>query len=175
VTLRTAQALWLQDQVLGIGDEVAPLSRNVRVPTLSSPVIGYTTGVFDLFHIGHLNLLRAASAGCDQLIVGVTTDELSCADKGRRPVIPFAERAAIVAAIRGVDRVVPQLMNDKARAWEELRFNKLFVGDDWRGTPRWNALEAELIPKGVLFEYLPYTQHISSSRIRSIVAPAASV
>lgn len=124
--------------------------------------IGYTTGVFDLFHIGHLNLLMRAKEQCDVLIVGVTSDDL-VSYKGKRAVIPFEERIRIVAAIRCVDRAVPQENMDKVAAWEKYRFGAMFVGDDWKGAAKWNAIEAEMNMRGVDVVYLPYTQGTSSS------------
>lgn len=131
--------------------------------------IGYTTGVFDLFHIGHLNVIRSAKLECDYLIVGVTTDELSESEKGRRPVIPFVERFEIVENIKYVDNVVPQVNYDKIEAWNNLKFNKIFVGDDWKGTARWNKLEKAFTELGVEICYLPYTKHTSSTKIRKIL------
>ena len=131
--------------------------------------IGYTTGVFDLFHIGHLNILRNAKLECDHLIVGITTDELSLKEKGRMPVIPFAERLTIVESIQYVDSVVPQVNYDKIEAWNNLKFNIMFVGDDWKGTEKWNKLDEEFLELGVKISYFPYTQQTSSSRIRRIL------
>ena len=131
--------------------------------------IGYTTGVFDLFHIGHLNILRNAKLECDHLIVGITTDELSLKEKGRKPVIPFSERMAIVESIKYVDSVLPQVNYDKIEAWNNIKFNIMFVGDDWQGTEKWNTLEEEFLKLGVKISYFPYTQHTSSSRIRKII------
>lgn len=131
--------------------------------------IGYTTGVFDLFHIGHLNILRNAKLECDHLIVGITTDELSLKEKGRMPVIPFAERMTIVESIQYVDSVVPQVNYDKIEAWNNLKFNIMFVGDDWKGTEKWNKLDEEFLELGVKISYLPYTQQTSSSKIRKIL------
>ena len=132
-------------------------------------VIGYTTGVFDLFHIGHLNVLRNARAKCDELIVGVTTDELTLQRKNKAPVVPYAERAEIVANIRFVDRVVPQHSVDQVDAWHELRFSRLFKGDDWKGSPEWNRWEELLSPLGVEIFYLPYTAHTSSTLLRDVL------
>jgi len=132
-------------------------------------VIGYTTGVFDLFHVGHLNLLKRAKAECDYLIVGVTTDELSYRRKAKYPVVPFLERMAIVEHIKCVDEVVPQAHMDKFAAWKDLQFNKMFVGDDWKGSESWNALEKEFSEVGVEIVYFPYTQHTSSTKLRSVV------
>jgi glycerol-3-phosphate cytidylyltransferase len=132
-------------------------------------VIGYTTGVYDLFHIGHLRLLERAAAGCDELVVGVTTDELCLEAKSKTPVVPYSERASIVQAIKGVDRVVPQTSMDKIAAWEEVRFHRMFVGDDWKGSARWNALEVEFAKVGVEIVYFPYTGHTSSSMLRRVL------
>jgi glycerol-3-phosphate cytidylyltransferase len=129
-------------------------------------LIGYTTGVFDMFHIGHLTILERAKAECDQLIVGITTDELSLAEKGGQPIVPFYERRRIVSALRCVDLAVPQTSMDKRQAWESLRFDRMFVGDDWRGTPRWNALEREFAGLGVDIVYFPYTSSTSSTQLR---------
>ena len=131
--------------------------------------IGYTTGVFDLFHIGHLNILRNAKLECDFLIVGVTTDELSENEKGKKPIIPFAERMAIVESIKYVDMVVPQTSYDKFEAWNNLKFNIMFVGDDWKGSPKWEQLEKEFAVKGVSIHYFPYTQHTSSTKLRGVL------
>lgn len=131
--------------------------------------IGYTTGVFDLFHIGHLNILRNAKLECDYLIVGITTDELSLKEKGRTPVIPFSERMTIVESIKYVDSVVPQVNYDKIEAWNNLKFNIMFVGDDWKGTEKWNILEDEFKILGVKISYFPYTKQTSSSKIRKII------
>lgn len=127
--------------------------------------IGYTTGVFDLFHVGHLNIIRQAKAQSKKLIVGVTTDEL-VAYKGKHAAICFEERMAIVESIRFVDRVVPQTSMDKMAAWRNLRFNAMFVGDDWKGTPEWNAYESQFGELGVDIVYFPYTSHTSSSLLR---------
>lgn len=127
-------------------------------------IVGYTTGVFDLFHIGHVNLLRNARSMCDKLIVGVTTDEL-VAYKHKVPVIPFQERIEIVRACRFVDVAVPQESLDKYLAWEKIRFNVLFVGDDWHQNPKWKDLEEALAGHGVEVRYFPYTKSTSSTLI----------
>lgn len=131
--------------------------------------IGYTTGVFDLFHIGHLNVLRNAKLECDYLIVGVTTDELCMKEKNKKPVITFMERMEIVQSIKWVDNVVPQTSYDKIEAWKNLKFNIMFVGDDWKGTEKWNKLEEDFSKLGVEIHYFPYTQQTSSTKIRNIV------
>ena len=126
--------------------------------------VGYTTGVYDLFHIGHLNLLRKAKAQCDYLIVGVSTDEL-VSYKHKQAVIPFEERKEIVAAIKYVDEVVTQENMNKMEAWEKYHFDVIFVGDDWKGTDKWNKIEADLNAIGAEVVYFPYTKGTSSTLI----------
>lgn len=128
--------------------------------------IGYTTGVFDMFHIGHLNILKRAKEQCDYLIVGVSTDEVVENYKHKTPVIPFSERCAIVEAIKYVDKVVPQDTMDKYIAWEKYHFNAIFHGDDWKQSNMYNELEAKLKPLGVEFVYLPHTDGISSTMLK---------
>jgi glycerol-3-phosphate cytidylyltransferase len=135
--------------------------------------IGYTTGVYDLFHIGHLNLLRNARALCDKLVVGVTTDEL-VAYKHKRAVIPFTERLELVRACRYVDAVVPQETLDKFAAWEKLRFDVMFVGDDWYKAERWEALEQRFKEVGVKIVYFPYTKGTSSTLINEVLQKVRS-
>lgn len=132
-------------------------------------VIGYTTGVYDMFHIGHLNVLRRAKEQCDYLIVGVSTDELVQKDKGKTPVIPYAERAEIVSAIKYVDKVVPQPDKDKVAAWRRHQFNKMFVGSDWQGTETWARFEEQFAPLGVDIVYLPHTDGISSTKLTQVI------
>ena len=127
-------------------------------------VLGYTTGVFDLFHIGHVNLLKNARSLCDKLIVGVTTDEL-VSYKHKRSVIPFEERIEIVKSCKYVDLAIPQTDLDKFTAWEKHRFNKLFVGDDWLGNDKWTTYESKLNRVDVQIVYLPYTKTTSSTLI----------
>ena len=129
-------------------------------------VIGYTTGVYDMFHIGHLNLLKRAKEQCDYLIVGVSTDELVWHDKNKKPIIAFPERCAIVEAIRYVDQVVPQVDKNKFGAWEKYHFHKMFVGSDWKGSEAWNGFERQFEPVGVEIVYLDYTDGISSTILR---------
>lgn len=128
--------------------------------------IGYTTGVFDMFHVGHLNLLKKAKEQCDYLIVGVSTDELVEQYKSKTPIIPFKDRLEIVSAIKYVDKVVPQFTMDKYDAWQELHFNVIFHGDDWKNTSVYNEIEAKLRKEGVEFVYFPYTKGVSSTEIR---------
>lgn len=132
--------------------------------------IGYTTGVFDLFHIGHLNILKRARLECDHLIVGITTDELSESAKNKKPFIPFQERMDLVEAVKYVDEVVPQTSYDKMEAWNNLKFDKMFVGDDWKGTDQWNQIEKEFSQFGVEIIYFPYTTHTSSTILRKILS-----
>lgn len=134
-----------------------------------SKIIGYTTGVFDMFHIGHLNVIRRAKERCDYLIVGVSTDELVEREKNKTPVIPYEERAAIVAAIRYVDEVVSQPDKNKLAAWERHHFDKMFVGSDWEGTPQWKKFEEQFEPLGVEIVYLPHTDGISSTKLTGVI------
>lgn len=129
-------------------------------------IIGYTTGVYDMFHIGHLNILRRAKELCDFLIVGVSTDDLVQKDKNKTPIIPFEDRVKIIEAIRYVDKVVPQCDKNKFAAWERYKFNKMFVGSDWKGTEAWNKFEEEFKPIGVEIIYLEHTDGISSTILR---------
>ena len=133
-------------------------------------VIGYTAGVFDLFHIGHLNILKKAKEQCDYLIVAVSTDELVREYKNKTPVICYEERVQIVEAIRYVDKVVPQVDRDKYAAWEKHRFDKMFVGDDWKGTPLFEEMERRFAPHGVEIVYFPYTQGTSSTFLKQTLA-----
>lgn len=131
--------------------------------------VGYTTGIFDLFHIGHLNLLKNAKSLCDMLIVGVTTDELAFQLKGKKPIIPFQERIEIVNNIIWVDETIPEKEDDKYKAWEVLHFDVIFKGDDWKGTEKWTQLESAFKNVGVEVIYLPYTKHTSSTLIRDVL------
>lgn len=126
--------------------------------------IGYTTGVYDLFHIGHLNLLKNAKGICDKLIVGVTVDEL-VAYKGKQSMIPFEDRIEIVRSCRYVDAAVPQYNMDKLEACKKLNANILFVGDDWYGTEKWINYEDDFSKEGIKIIYFPYTKGISSTKI----------
>lgn len=128
--------------------------------------LGYTTGVFDMFHIGHLNILRRAKEQCEQLVVGVTTDELCFLRKHKYPIINENDRIAIVEAIRYVDRVVPQADMEKIRPVKELGADVVFVGSDWKGTEAWNRYEKEFAEVGCDVVYLSHTDGISSSILR---------
>ena len=136
---------------------------------MDKKIIGYTTGVYDMFHIGHLNIIRRAKEQCDFLIVGVSTDELVEHDKNKRPVIPYEERVAIVEAKKYVDVVVPQTDKNKIAAWEQYHFDKMFVGSDWRGSSQWNKFEEEFAPIGVEIVYLPHTDGISSTKLTEVI------
>ncbi|UBM63641.1 adenylyltransferase/cytidyltransferase family protein [Candidatus Sulfidibacterium hydrothermale] len=131
-------------------------------------VIGYTSGVFDLFHIGHLNLLKNAKGLCDKLIVGVTSDEL-VAYKNKKAVIPHQERMEIVRNIKYVDAVVPQYDMDKFKMWERLKFDVMFVGDDWFETDKWKKFDEQFKAVGVKIIYFPYTKGVSSTLINEIL------
>ena len=132
---------------------------------ITRPIIGYTTGVYDLFHIGHLNIIRRAKEQCDFLIVGVSTDELVQTYKHKTPIIPFEERLEIVKALKFVDYVVPQVSMDKYSAWEKLRFDRIFHGDDWKGSNLYSKMEEKLKQVGVDIVYFPYTKCTSSTLI----------
>lgn len=130
--------------------------------------IGYTSGVYDLFHIGHLNLLKNAKGLCDRLIVGVTSDEL-VAYKNKKAIIPHLERMDIVRNIRHVDAVVPQNDMDKFKMWERLKFDVMFVGDDWFESEKWKELDEKFKKEGVKIIYFPYTKGVSSTLINDIL------
>lgn len=130
-------------------------------------IIGYTTGVFDMFHIGHLNLLRRAKEKCDYLIVGVSTDECVMSYKHRPTVIPYDQRAEIVKAIRFVDEVVPQTSMDKVEFLKKRHFDIMFHGDEWKGTELYDKYEREFAKLGAKIEYLSHTEGISSTLLRS--------
>jgi glycerol-3-phosphate cytidylyltransferase len=133
---------------------------------MKTKIIGYTTGVFDMFHIGHLNILRRAKEQCDYLIVGVSTDDLVQKEKNKIPVIPLKERMQIVEAIKYVDEVVVQVDKNKFAAWEKYHFDKMFVGSDWQGTPAWEKFEEQFRPLGVEIVYVTHTDGISSTLLR---------
>jgi len=131
----------------------------------NSQIIGFTSGVFDLFHIGHLNILKRASSLCDRLIVGVTIDEL-VEYKNVKNIIPFSERIEIVQNIKCVDLAIPQDNLDKFKMWEKLKFNVMYIGDDWFDTKRFKEFEKKLLTVGVKIIYLPYTNEVSSTKIK---------
>ncbi|MFW0110889.1 adenylyltransferase/cytidyltransferase family protein [Rothia sp. CCM 9417] len=129
--------------------------------------IGYAAGAFDLFHVGHLNILREAKKNCDYLIAGVVSDEMLELTKGRRPIVPLAERMEIVSHIDFVDEVRAETVEDKLETWEQVRFNTFFKGDDWKGTARGKELERRFAEVGVHVVYFPYTAHTSSTKLRA--------
>lgn len=128
--------------------------------------IGYTTGVFDLFHVGHVKILSRAKSKCDELIVGVSTDEL-VRYKNKKPVIPFKERAEILRSIKYVDKVVAQKNMNKMAAWKKFKFDIMFVGDDWKDSETWKKYEKEFNQIGVRIKYFPYTKNTSSTLINN--------
>lgn len=132
--------------------------------------IGYAPGAYDLFHVGHLNILRNARANCDYLIAGVVSDEMLELARGRRPVVPLAERMEIVSHISFVDRVHAETVPDKLDTWAEVGFNVFFKGDDWRGTPKGVELERRFAEVGVEVVYFPYTIQTSSTQLRTALA-----
>lgn len=134
-------------------------------------IIGYTAGVYDLFHIGHLNLLKNAKGMCDKLVVGVTVDEL-VKYKGKKALIPYEDRAEIVRSIKFVDAVVPQKDMDKLTMCKKLGASYLFVGDDWYNTEKWNKYEEEFKKEGIKIVYFPYTEGVSSTKIREALSIA---
>lgn len=131
--------------------------------------IGYTTGVFDLFHIGHLNILKRAKEQCEYLIVGVSTDELVQEYKHKIPVIPFEERKEIVNAIKYVDEVYTQKNMNKYEAWKDLHFDAIFHGDDWKNSDMYKENEKKLNSVGVECVYFPYTKNTSSTIIKEVL------
>ncbi|MCL2638738.1 MAG: adenylyltransferase/cytidyltransferase family protein [Oscillospiraceae bacterium] len=131
--------------------------------------IGYTSGVYDLFHVGHLNLLKRAKEECEHLIVAVSTDELVLEYKHKKPIIPFEERKAIVDSIKYVDEVVIQENRDKIAAFEKYKFDVMFVGDDWKGNSLFTQTEDFLIARGSCVRYLSYTKNTSSSKLNQII------
>jgi glycerol-3-phosphate cytidylyltransferase len=132
--------------------------------------IGYAPGVYDLFHIGHLNLLARARERCDHLVAGVVSDEMLVQSKGRAPVIPMAERLEIVRSVRYVDAVHAEVVPNKLDTWRTVRFDVLFKGDDWRGTEKGRRLERDFAAVGVEIRYFPYTVHTSSTLLRRALA-----
>lgn len=133
---------------------------------MSTVRVGYAPGVYDLFHIGHLNILRLAKSECDYLVAGVVSDEMAERAKGRRPVIPLEERLEIVRHISYVDAVHAETIPDKFETWKLLHFTVFFKGDDWKGTPKGLDLERRFSTVGVEVVYFPYSVHTSSSVLR---------
>ena len=132
--------------------------------------VGYAPGVYDMFHVGHLNILRHAKNHCDFLIAGVVSDEMCELAKGRKPIVPEAERVEIVSHISYVDQAIIEVVPDKVETWRRTPFDVIFKGDDWRGTPKGDRLEREFAAVGVEVVYFPYTVHTSSSLLRRALA-----
>lgn len=133
---------------------------------------GYTAGVYDMFHIGHLNILKNSKDWCNELIVGVSTDEVVEKNKNKKPIIPFEDRIKIVQSIKYVDKVIPQTsysIEGKINIAKQNNIDVMFVGDDWKNTDKWNKLENELKKIGVDVIYLPHTSGISSTLLREII------
>ena len=137
---------------------------------MAQPRVGYVPGVFDMFHVGHLNILRNARLVCDRLIAGVVSDERATVVKGSRPVVPVTERLEIVRALRYVDEAVVEDVDEKLEMWRRLRFDLIVKGDDWRGTPKGDKLERDFATVGVEVVYLPYTVHTSSTLLRQVIS-----
>lgn len=137
-------------------------------------LIGYAPGVYDMFHVGHLNILRQAKSQCDFLIAGVVSDEMCELAKGRAPIVPLTERLEIVRHISYVDEAVAEIVPDKLETWQSVRFDVIFKGDDWRGTAKGRKLERDFAEVGVEVVYFPYTVHTSSSLLRRALSGALS-
>ncbi|KTE93859.1 glycerol-3-phosphate cytidylyltransferase [Desulfitobacterium hafniense] len=137
-----------------------------RVKQIKKYNVGYTTGVFDLFHIGHLNLLERCKEQCNHLIVAVCTDEYAH-ESGKHPIISYEDRARIIAALKCVNKVIPMTYTDKLKAWQENKFDVLFSGDDWKGSQRYAETERQFKEIGVDIVYFPYTKTVSTTMIRN--------
>ncbi|ROP43008.1 glycerol-3-phosphate cytidylyltransferase [Pseudokineococcus lusitanus] len=135
-------------------------------------VVGYLPGAFDMFHVGHLRIIRRAQEHCTRLVVGVVTDEVMVSSKGKAPVVPLDERVEVVQAVTGVHEVVPDTSADKTVAWRKQPYDVLFKGDDWRGTPKGDRLEADMAALGVRVVYFPYTTQTSSTLLRRSLTAA---
>lgn len=131
--------------------------------------VGYAPGVYDLFHVGHLNILKHAREHCDHLIAGVVSDEMAQLAKGSRPVVPLVERLEIVRSIRYVDEAVAEVVPEKLQTWRQVGFDVIFKGDDWRGTAKGDKLERDFADVGVDVAYFPYTAHTSSTKLRRLL------
>lgn len=143
-------------------------------PVRATPGLGYVSGVFDLFHIGHLNIIMRARRQCERLVVGVVTDEVVRQVKGRPPVVPLAERLALLRGLRDVDGVIVDQHRNKFDTWRyQLPYQVLFKGDDWQGSERADRLAADLEPVGARIEYFPYTSQTSSSLLREVLTQLA--
>jgi len=132
--------------------------------------LGYVPGAWDMFHVGHLNMLKRARERCDRLVVGVVTDDALQEAKGKLPVVPFEERLEVVRSLTLVDEVVRDFSSDKLEVWGRVGFDVVFKGDDWRGTPKGDRLERDMSAVGVRVSYFPYTAHTSSTLLRALLA-----
>lgn len=131
--------------------------------------VGFTAGVFDLFHVGHLKLLERCKEMCDFLIVGICGDDYITDIKGKTPVFPQEQRLEIISALKCVDKaeiISIEETTDKMLALKKFGFDVLFSGDDWKGTERYNKTESQFAEYGVSIEYLSYTQGISTTQIK---------
>lgn len=135
-----------------------------------SDVVGYVPGAWDMFHVGHLNILLRAREHCDRLVVGVVTDEALFGAKSKYPVIPLEERMEVVRALDLVDEVITDFSSNKLEVWERVHFDVLFKGDDWRGTAKGEKLESDMASVGVDVHYFPYTAHTSSTLLRAMLS-----
>ena len=131
--------------------------------------VGYVPGVYDMFHVGHLNILRNARLACDYLIAGVVSDDRAMDAKGKSPIVPTGERLEIVRGIRYVDEAVVEDVAEKLEMWQRLKFDVIIKGDDWRGTAKGDKLERDFAGVGVEVVYLPYTMHTSSTMLRQVL------
>ncbi len=136
---------------------------------MNKRIVGYATGVFDMFHMGHLNILKKAKTHCDYLIVGVSTDRLVESYKNKTPIIPFQDRLEIISSLKFVDEVVSVTHRDKKQSYLDIGYDILFVGDDWKGSKVFNDLEEELNKGGAKINYFSYTKKVSSTKFRSIL------
>ena len=132
-------------------------------------IIGYTIGVFDLFHIGHLNIIKESKKKCDYLIVAVSNDKLAFKLKKKKPVIPFKERIEIIKSLKYVDRAVEEKVDDKTKVKNKYKINIIFKGDDWKNTRKWNQLEKDLKKQNIKIIFIKYTKKTSSSLIKKIL------
>jgi glycerol-3-phosphate cytidylyltransferase len=142
------------------------MTHRVGTDRIGTHRVGYAPGVYDLFHVGHLNILRHARSQCDYLVAGVVSDEMAQLAKGRSPVVPLVERLEIVRSVRYVDAAFVETVPDKVETWRQVRFDVLFKGDDWRGTEKGLRLEQDFAAVGVEVVYFPYTVHTSSTLLR---------
>ena len=130
--------------------------------------VGFTQGTYDMFHIGHLNLINHAKEQCEHLIVGVNEDKLVEEYKHKTPVIKEDERAEIVRNIKAVDECVITTTLDKLVALDLYHFDAIFIGDDWKGNPRWEQTRLDLAKRGVDLVFLPHTAGVSSTGLRTV-------